>query len=95
MGELNCAVRVSDYESIETAINIRDKVNWVWVDMFHKFPLNHKKFIDLKNNNFKICLVSPELQTSNKLQISDIKNILKKEDIISDAICTKYPHKWI
>ena len=95
MGELNCAVRVSDYESIETAINIKNKVRWVWVDIFQKFPLNHKKFIDLKKNNFKVCLVSPELQSTNKLHIRDVKNILKKEDIIPDAICTKYPEKWI
>ena len=95
MGEFNCAVRVSDYESIKTAINIKDKVKWVWVDMFEKFPLSYKDYIDLKKNNFKVCLVSPELQSSNKLHIRDLKNILKKEDIIPDAICTKYPEKWI
>ena len=63
--------------------------------IFQKFPLDHKRFIDLKKNNFKVCLVSPELQSSNKLHIRDLKNILKKEDIIPDAICTKYPEKWI
>ena len=31
----------------------------------------------------------------NKLHISDIKNILKKEEIIPDAICTKFPNEWI
>ena len=95
MGVVNCAVRVSDYESIKTAINIKDKVKWVWVDIFEKFPLSYKEFFDLKKNNFKVCLVSPELQPINNLQIKDIKNILKKEMIVSDAVCTKFPHEWI
>ena len=95
MGEANCAVRVSDYESIETVINVSNKIRWVWVDIFYKFPLTYKKFSDLKENNFKVCIVSPELQPSNKLHISDIKNILKKEDIVPDAICTKFPNKWV
>ena len=95
MGELNCAVRISDIESIETAIHISNKIRWVWVDIFYKFPLNYKNFSELKKNNFKVCIVSPELQPSNKLHISDIKNILKKEEIIPDAICTKFPNEWI
>tara|TARA_B100001248_G_C27394780_1_gene464764 strand:+ start:2514 stop:3098 length:585 start_codon:yes stop_codon:yes gene_type:complete len=94
-GELNCAVRVSDYESMESAINLKNKVNWVWVDIFQKFPLNKKKFIELKQNNFKICLASPEIQPHNSLHINDIKNILKKEEIFLDAVCTKFPEQWI
>ena len=95
LGELNCAVRISDIESIKTALCISNKIRWVWVDIFYKFPLNYKNFSELKKHNFKVCIVSPELQPSNKLHISDLKNILKKEEIIPDAICTKFPNEWI
>ena len=34
-----CAVRISEFESIDTAIALSDKVDWVWVDCFTRFPL--------------------------------------------------------
>lgn len=92
--ELNCAVRVSEYESVETALNLANKVNWIWVDLFTKFPINKKKYEHLKNANFKLCLVSPELQINNKLQIKDVRNIIEKEKIFFDAVCTKFPQEW-
>lgn len=94
-GNPNCAVRVSEYESIETALNLKGIVDWVWVDIFSKFPLNKESYLKLKNANFKICLVSPELQNSNQLQISDLKNYLEDEIILFDAVCTKFPENWI
>ncbi len=94
-GNFNCAVRVSEYESIETALNLKGKVNWVWVDIFTKFPLNKVSYLKLRNANFKICLVSPELQNSNQLQINDLKNYLENEKILFDAVCTKFPENWI
>lgn len=94
-GEFNCAVRVSEFESIETALNFRNKVKWVWVDMFTKLPINHNQFLELKNANFKLCLVSPELQIKNKLKIGEVKNIIFNERISFDAVCTKFPEQWI
>ena len=94
-GNPNCAVRVSEYESIETALNLKGRVNWIWVDIFTKFPLNKVSYLKLRNANFKICLVSQELQNSNQLQINDLKNYLENEKILFDAVCTKFPENWI
>ena len=47
-GNPNCAVRVSEYESIETALNLKGRVDWIWVDIFTKFPLNKESYLKLK-----------------------------------------------
>ena len=36
------AVRISEFESIETALTLAGKVDWVWVDCFTHFPLLKK-----------------------------------------------------
>ena len=61
-GETRCAVRVSEYESIETALNLAGMIRWVWVDVFTSFPLDKVSYKRLKDAGFKLCLVSPELQ---------------------------------
>mgnify|MGYP001178985969 CR=1 FL=1 len=40
LGETRCAVRVSEYEDIQTALSLSNMIDWVWVDCFTKFPLN-------------------------------------------------------
>ncbi len=94
-GFSNSAVRVSNYESIETALNFKNKVKWIWVDIFEKFPLDFENYNNLKSANFKLCLVSPELHQSNTLSIDNLKNSLNKQKILFDAVCTKLPEKWI
>tara|TARA_B100000575_G_scaffold10020_1_gene7378 strand:- start:3357 stop:3947 length:591 start_codon:yes stop_codon:yes gene_type:complete len=94
-GERRCAIRLSEYESIYTVLNFKNKIKWIWVDCFTKLPLNFNEYKILKNCNFKLCLVSPELQG-----INDIKKINKFIDKIKfskmkfDAVCTKYPTMW-
>ena len=44
----------------------------------------------IKENNLKICLVSPELQGHNISMISKFKKIIKDNRFLIDAICTKY-----
>tara|TARA_B100002019_G_C20912181_1_gene423382 strand:- start:22 stop:609 length:588 start_codon:yes stop_codon:yes gene_type:complete len=94
-GESRCAIRLSEYESIETVLNLKNLVKWVWVDFYSKFPLDKDSFRKLKINKFNICLVSPELQGYNKNHIVSLKNILKKEEIKVEAVCTKQPSQWI
>ena len=55
-------LRLSEYENLYNIDFFIDKINWIWVDYFNIFPLDKKTYIYLKENNFKICLVSPELQ---------------------------------
>lgn len=62
LGESRCAVRVSEFESLDTALSLAGKVDWVWVDCFTRFPLNQQDWLKLVEVGFHLCLVSPELQ---------------------------------
>lgn len=87
-GESNIALRFSEYEGLDTIWAMKGKVRWVWVDCFTKLPINSENYRLLKENGFKICLVSPELQ-GRPQDIELYRNYLKQENIIFDAICTK------
>jgi hypothetical protein len=94
-GERRCAVRVSEFESIDTALALAGKVDWVWVDCFTKFPLSGQEARRLKGVGFKLCLVSPELQGHDaKIEIPQLALLLKERNIVADAICTKCPDLW-
>ncbi len=93
-GIKNCAVRISEYESFETAINLKGKVEWVWIDFFTKFPLNIDEVNILKKLNYKLCLVSPELQGYDLDKIIQLKEMLKNQSISVDAVCTKEYTLW-
>jgi len=94
-GERRCAVRVSEFESIETALALAGKVDWVWVDCFTRFPLIHKEAQRLKLAGFKLCLVSPELQGRDaEREIPLLASLLNERAIVADAVCTKRPDLW-
>ncbi len=94
-GERRCAVRVSEFESIETALTLAGKVDWVWVDCFTRFPLSHEDAHRLKKAGFKLCLVSPELQGRDAdTEISRLVLLLRDLGIEADAVCTKRPDLW-
>ena len=94
-GERRCAVRVSEYESIETALTLAGKVDWVWVDCFTQFPLSAEDASRLKQAGFKLCLVSPELQGRDAAsEIPLMSAILAERNITVDAVCTKRPDIW-
>jgi len=88
LGENNIAVRFSEFEGLDTVINIKDRVRWVWVDCFSHFPLTPEIFKILKDKNLKICIVSPELQGQPN-KISEYKSYMIDNHIKPDMICTK------
>lgn len=95
LGEHHCAVRVSEFESIETALTLAGKIDWVWVDCFTQFPLSELDAKRLQDAGFKLCLVSPELQgRSAESAIPELAMLLRKRHISADAICTKKPELW-
>ena len=95
LGERRCAVRVSEFESIETALTLAGKIDWVWVDYFTKFPLSELNAKRLKEAGFKLCLVSPELQGhAPETAIAELAKLLAVRQITADAICTKKPDLW-
>lgn len=95
LGVHRCAVRVSEFESIETALTLAGKVDWVWVDCFTRFPLSGGDASRLRKEGFKLCLVSPELQGRNaETEIAELRGLLLRESIDPDAVCTKRPDLW-
>lgn len=95
LGEHRCAVRVSEFESIETALTLAGKVDWVWVDCFTHFPLFGADAKRLQDAGFKLCLVSPELQgRPAETEIPQLAQLLHERSIKPEAICTKRIDLW-
>jgi len=94
-GETKMAVRFSEFEGLDTVMNMKGKVDWVWVDCFTKVPLNHNIYRILKEAGFKLCFVSPELQNQSD-KVNQYNEYFKNENILFDMICTKYYNiaKW-
>jgi hypothetical protein len=94
-GERRCAVRVSEFESVETALALAGRIDWVWVDCFSRFPLDGQAAKRLAEAGFRLCLVSPELQgRSAESEIPALRRLLEAEGIDADAVCTKHPELW-
>ncbi len=87
-GEKNIAVRYSEYESIYTVTRVSGMFNWVWADCFTKFPLNHYIFQLMKINEFKVCVVSPELQGQPE-KIKQYIDFMIQNNIKPDMVCDK------
>ena len=88
-GEKNIALRFSEFEGLDTIIKMKDKVKWVWIDCFTKNPLTLEIYTQLKNMNYKLCFVSPELQNQPE-KIEHYKRYFQENNIALDMICTKY-----
>lgn len=94
-GERRCAVRVSEFEHIGSALSLAGRIDWVWVDCFTRFPLSGDEARRLKTAGFKLCLVSPELQ--QRLDVGEIpalRSLLAERGIEANAVCTKRPEQW-
>ena len=87
-GEKNCAIRFSEFEGIDPILNMKNKVNWVWIDCFTTNPLTPILYSLLKDAGFKLCFVSPELQNQPE-KIKIYKNYFIQNNIKLDMICTK------
>ncbi len=90
-GWKNLAVRVSEYETVESAMRLAGKAEWVWIDCFTGYYLSGEELKTLREN-FKVCLVSPELQKHPNEWISSF--IESMYPFKPDAVCTKFPDLW-
>ena len=95
-GEKNIALRFSEFEGLDTIRLMSQKVDWVWIDCFSKLPITLENYKILKNLNYKLCLVSPELQ-NQELKIQLYNQYLQQEGIIFDAVCAKLENinRWL
>lgn len=82
------AVRLSSFEPIELCHRFSGLVDWVWVDCFNGIPLDPNLFEAL--TQFRLCLVSPELQGKPLETRRLFSQLLPR----IDAICTKDPRGW-
>jgi hypothetical protein len=91
----NIALRYSEYENINIFKTLKDKVKWAWIDSFDNLSLKPNDY-DFLKNNFKLCLVSPELQ-NNSDKINNFKKIINDSKFEFDAVCSKfiYYNFWI
>lgn len=87
--ESRFAVRISEYEDTKVLEHFRGKVDWVWLDSFTGEPARLEVLQQLKD--FKICLVSPELQAYPVEKIQSFKEALGEHLC---AVCTKRPEEW-
>lgn len=95
-GERRCAVRVSEYEHIDTALSLAGMIDWVWVDCFTHFPLSAEDAERLRDTGLKLCLVSPELQQrTGDDEIPKLRALLAERNIEPEAVCTKRPECWV
>lgn len=94
-GERRCAVRVSEFESIETALTLRGMVDWVWIDCFTRFPLDTAGARRLTDAGLRLCLGSPELHGHDPdVEIPRVAALARSLEITFDAVCTKRPELW-
>lgn len=93
-GERRCAVRVSEYESMETAMRLAPLIDWVWVDCFTRFPLEAGQAEALQAAGLKLCLVSPELEGFGREAVPAMRRKLEKFGVRAEAVCTKFPELW-
>ena len=87
-GEKSIALRYSEFEGIDTIMNMKGRVNWIWIDCFTRLPLDKKIETKLRSLGYKLCLVSPELQGRPE-DIESFNEKIKSERLSFDAICTK------
>lgn len=94
-GERRCAVRFSEYESVDTALAIAGMIDWVWVDLFTAALPDAAALTRMKDAGLKLCLVSPELQGRDPAgEIGAIRDHLDTAGIDLDAVCTKRADLW-
>lgn len=95
-GERRCALRVSEFEAIETALALAGQVDWLWIDCFNRFPLSAMQMRQLAQAGFKLCLVSPELQgRPPQDEVLRWQRWMLDEKLQVQAVCTKQPELWL
>ena len=93
-GEYRTALRISKFESINNAFNLKLKAKWIWMDYFERFYYEKEDVQKLKSYGYQICLVSPELLGYKKKETIRISKKIINQDYLIDAVCTKFPDLW-
>ncbi len=88
-GEKSIALRISEYEGMDTLRNMKGNVNWVWIDCFSRIPVSSKEVDELHAMGYRLCMVSPELQGRQE-DVEDYAAYIKDNNWTLDAVCSKF-----
>jgi hypothetical protein len=95
-GELRTSHKFSNLESIENLHLIQPRPQWVWVDSWNGDWRHLQSLENIKLLGYRVCLCSPEVHGRNsELELIKLQEIVRKELINVDAVCTKHPEKWV
>lgn len=83
-------IRWSSIEPIELSLAQKGYCHWAWVDCFDRKPPDQNA-LALLNQNFKTCLVSPELQGGTQQELQTFISLFKNH---ISGVCTKFPEQW-
>lgn len=87
------SLRVSEYETLETARNFQGKVEWIWLDCFTGRVPEKGVIEEIHEMGFRIALVSPELHKYGEDVIR--RHFVALEYLFeNDVVCTKRPDLW-
>ena len=98
-GETRCMVRVSEYESVTTALALAPPLvprpQWVWLDSFTGELPPAADLAQLAAVGARVMLVSPELQARDpEPEVDGIRRRLAEAGLELAAVCTKRPALW-
>jgi hypothetical protein len=94
-GETRSMVRVSEFESVATALALRPRPDWVWVDSFTGAWPAAEDLAALAADGFRLMVVSPELQgraLDDELPV--ITERFLAAGVPVHGVCTKRPDAW-
>jgi len=86
-GERSIAMRYSEDEPIQSALQYLHKVDWIWIDTNTKLPLNKQIVQNLKD--FKTCLVCPGRWGRSK-DILTYRKQMREFEFTPTAVMTAY-----
>lgn len=93
--ETRTMVRISEFESVETALALRPRPNWIWLDSFTGAWPSAEALSNLSLHGYQFMIVSPELQgRALEPEIDRIRGLFQAAGIEIDGICTKRPEVW-
>lgn len=93
-GESRVAVRVSEVEPLGHAEAFAGRARWAWLDCFDGVPAAMETVGALHEMEFRVCLVSPELEGYPAARIAAFQQLADACDPVRDAVCTKHPAAW-
>ena len=94
-GETRTMVRISEYESVATAMALEPRPDWVWVDSFTGRWPSADDLSTLAGHGFRLMVVSPELQgRSLDDEMGTVTRRFEEAGVTIDGVCTKLPARW-